>query len=135
MGGKKTKGRKRHIVTDVMGNLLSVNIHAANIHDTVGGCDTIAGAFNKYSTIEGVCGDEGYRKTFEEYVAKKNKKVDISKKIKQEWHVIPKRWCVERTFSWLNHDRRLSKDYEIVTSSAQNFIFISHFMTLLRRIA
>jgi putative transposase len=134
MGEKKIKGRKRHIVMDVMGNLLSVNIHAANIHDTVGGCETIDRAFEKYSTITGVCGDEGYRKTFEEYVAKQNKKVDISKKIKSEWHVIPKRWCVERTFSWLNNDRRLSKDYEIVTSTAQSLVYISHSATLLRRI-
>jgi len=118
-----------------MGNLLSVNIHAANIHDTVGGCDTIDAAFAKYSTILGVCGDDGYRKTFEEYVLAQNKRVDISKKIKPEWHVIPKRWCVERTFSWLNHDRRLSKDYEITTYSAQCLIFISHSATLLRRIA
>jgi hypothetical protein len=81
-----------------MGNLLSVNIHAANIHDTVGGCDTVDRAFEKYSTITGVCNDERYQKTFEEYVAKQ-KKVDILKKIKSEWHVIRKRWCVERTFS------------------------------------
>jgi transposase len=117
-----------------MGNLLSVNIHAANIHDTVGGCATIDGAFVKYPTILGVCGDDGYRKTFEEYVTAQNVKVDISKKIKTEWHVIPKRWCVERTFSWLNHSRRLSKDYEIKTCSAKSLIFISHSVTLLKRL-
>jgi hypothetical protein len=67
-----------------MGNLLSVNIYAANIHDTVGGCDTIECAFTKYPTLLGAYGDEGYRKTFEEYVSARNKKVDISKKIKSE---------------------------------------------------
>lgn len=117
-----------------MGNLLSVNIHAANIHDTVGGCDTIDGAFEKYSTITGVCGDEGYRKTFEEHVTSLGRTVYISKKIKPEWHIVPKRWCIERTFSWLNNDRRLSKDYEIATSTAQSLIFISHSALLLRRI-
>ena len=35
--GEKTKGRKRHIVTDVMGNLLCIHVHAANIHNTKGG--------------------------------------------------------------------------------------------------
>ena len=34
-GGKKVKGRKRHIVTDTQGHLLHVNVHAANTHDTV----------------------------------------------------------------------------------------------------
>ena len=33
-GGKKVKGRKRHIVVDTMGNLLAISVHAANIHDT-----------------------------------------------------------------------------------------------------
>jgi len=37
MVGKKVKGRKRHIVTDTMGNLLKVKVRAANIHDTVAG--------------------------------------------------------------------------------------------------
>ena len=40
MMGKKTKGRKRHIVTDIMGNLLCIHVHAANIHDTKGGVFT-----------------------------------------------------------------------------------------------
>ena len=40
MTGEKTKGRKRHIVTDTMGNLLCIHVHAANIHDTKGGVYT-----------------------------------------------------------------------------------------------
>jgi len=116
MGEKKVKGRKRHLVTDVMGNILAVAVHAANIHDTVGGCGVFEDAYDKYPSLEGVCGDEGYRKTFELLVATLCLKVEISKKIKPEWHVIAKRWCVERTFSWMNNDRRLSKDYEITTN-------------------
>ena len=81
---KKIKGRKRHIVTDTSGNLLAVKVHAANIHDTVGGCETFKKAVDKYSTIKGVCGDDGYRKTFEEYVEKLGLRVEISKKIKPE---------------------------------------------------
>ncbi|MBO1578174.1 transposase [Bacillus sp. XF8] len=44
-----------------------------------------------------------------------------------------KRWRVERIFAWLNHWRRLSKDYEVRKSSAESFIYIAHFATLLRR--
>ena len=118
-----------------MGHLLSVTVHAANIHDTVGGCETFLKALMKYPTIKGVCADEGYRKTFENYILALGKTVEISKKIKAEWHILPKRWRVERTLSWLNNSRRLSKDYEITINAEENYVYISHMSTLLRRIA
>ena len=61
--------------------------------------------------------------------------LDISEKIKpHQWEILPWRWVVERTFSWLNHSRRLSKDYEISISSAETIVKISHFRTLLKRL-
>jgi len=42
------KGRKRHIVTDMQGHLLHVKVHAANVHDTVAGCDVFEAALQKY---------------------------------------------------------------------------------------
>ena len=73
-----------------MGNLLSIVVHAANIHDTKSGI---------LCTKQELCRD-----------------VDISEKIKpHQWEKLPWRWVVERTFGWLNHSRRLSKDYEIGT--------------------
>jgi putative transposase len=134
MGGKKVKGRKRHIVTDTMGNILAVDVHAANIHDSPGGCSVMESAYDKYPSLDAVCGDDGYRKTLEEYATKMGLRVDISKKIKDGWHLLARRWCVERTFGWLNHSRRLSKDYEITTSAEKSFVFISHSHTLLRRL-
>lgn len=49
-GGKKIKGRKRHIVVDVMGNLLSVFVFAANYHDTTVGAIPALAAHNFYPT-------------------------------------------------------------------------------------
>ncbi len=136
MTGEKTKGRKRHIVTDTMGNLLCIHVHAANIHDTKGGVFTFEKALYRYPTIQSGCADSGYRgtfkNTFEEF---HNIRIDISMQIKEQkgFRVIPKRWIVERTFSWLNHLRRLSKDYEIKTVYAETMCIISHFHTFLRR--
>ena len=133
--GKKIKGRKRHIVTDVMGNLLAVAVHAANIHDTVFGIVPAVDALDNYPSIIKFCGDDGYRKTFENDVSTElGLSVDISKRIKPEFEVIPKRWAVERTFGWMNHSRRLSKDYEIRTYTAEAMIHISHSHTLLKRL-
>lgn len=117
-----------------MGNLLKVKVHAANIHDTVGGGDVFAGAVEKYPTIKGCCADEGYRKTCENIVLSLGKTIKISEKIKPKgWAILPQRWVVERTFAWSNNSRRLSKDYEITTKSAENMFIISHIHTLLRR--
>ena len=119
-----------------MGNLLFVKVHAANIHDTVSGKDVFIGALKKYPSIKGACADAGYRKTFENAVKALGKTVDIVERIKpKQWAVLPKRWIVERTLSWLNHSRRLSKDYEISVASEESLIIISHSATLLRRLA
>lgn len=92
-----------------MGNLLSIVVHAANIHDTKSGI---------LCTKQELCRD-----------------VDISEKIKpHQWEKLPWRWVVERTFGWLNHSRRLSKDYEISTSSEVAMVTISHIHTLLKRL-
>ena len=117
-----------------MGHILNVKVHAANIHDTVSGGEVFRGALSKYPSLTGCCADAGYRKTFESIVLSLGKTVKISEKIKpKEWMVLPQRWVVERTFSWLNNSRRLSKDYEISTVSAENMVMISHLATLLRR--
>jgi transposase len=136
MGGKKVKGRKRHIVTDTQGHLLHVKVHAANTHDTVAGCFVFEKAIQKYPTLKGVCADGGYRKTMEEFVTQVlQKTIEISQRITPGWSVLAKRWIVERTFSWLNHFRRLSKDYEISTKSSETFVMIAHSMILLKRIS
>ena len=78
----------------------------------------------------------GYRRTFVLDVEKLlHLGVDISEKIKpHEWEKLPWRWVVERTFAWLNQYRRLSKDYEITTSSAEAMVKIAHTQTLLKRL-
>ena len=109
-------------------------MHAANIHDTVSGCEVFKEAITKYPSLLGVCADAGYRKTMEEFVAKGlNKTIEISQRIVSGWAVIAKRWVVERTFAWLNHFRRLSKDYEITVSCAENYIMIAHAWGLIKR--
>ena len=133
---EKTKGRKRHVVVDVLGCLLSVVVHAANVHDTKSGISTAKRAYERYPSIQKFCADAGYRGTFVSDLKEQlDLDVDISEKIKpHQWEKLPWRWVVERTLSWLNHSRRLSKDYEISVSSAETMVKISHFLTLLKRL-
>ena len=121
---------------DVLGCLLSVHVHAANIHDTKGGITTAKRAYERYPSIQKFCADAGYRGTFVSDLKEQlGLSVDISEKIKpHQWEKLPWRWVVERTLSWLNHSRRLSKDYEITISSAEAMVKISHIHTLLKRL-
>ena len=133
--GEKTKGRKRHIVVDTLGCILAVVVHAANIHDTKAGIGPAQKAVKKYPTLQRFCADAGYRKSFEDAVQEQlGLGVDISEKIKPHaWEILPWRWIVERTLAWLGHSRRLAKDFEISTQSAEAIICIPHLHTLLRR--
>jgi putative transposase len=50
-GGKKVKGHKRHIVVDILGNLLHVKVHAANLSDTKNACEVLEGVADKYPSL------------------------------------------------------------------------------------
>ena len=121
---------------DVLGCLLSVDVHAANIHDTKSGISPAKQSHERYPSIQKFCADAGYRGTFVSEVKEQlGLEVDISEKIKpHQWEKLPWRWVVERTLSWLNHSRRLSKDFEISISSAEAMVKISHSHTLLKRL-
>jgi putative transposase len=125
-GGKQVKGRKRHIVVDILGNLLHVEVHAANLSDTVRGCEVLRRASEKYPSLEAFSGDAGYRGTAVRFVDKVlGLTLHISERIVDGFAVLPKRWIVERTFAWLGGFRRLSKDTEILTATAENMIRIA----------
>ena len=133
-GNKKAKGRKRHIVTDTLGNLLEVVSHKANIHDTKAAYLVLAKVKEKYSTIKKFIGDMGYRKTAKEFSEKElQTEFEISPKIKDENKVSPLRWIVERTFAWFNHYRRLSKDYEIRTLMQEGMIKLAMIRITIRK--
>lgn len=113
-------------MVDTLGNLIQVIVHAANLHDTKSGVDVLKAAAEKYPTIAAFSGDAGYRGTAVEFVESVLKlKLHISQRIKDAFAILPKRWIVERTFAWLGSYRRLSKDYEILTRSAENMVRIA----------
>ena len=131
---KKVKGRKRHIAVDILGNLLHVKVHAANIHDTKSGCDIFQKLSEKFPSIKAFSADAGYRGTSVEYVENTlHLKIEISKKIKDQFAILPKRWLVERSFAWINNFRRASKDFEILTLTAENIIRLAMIRILLKK--
>jgi len=125
-GGKRVKGRKRHLVVDTMGLMVDVAISPANVHDTRG-ATRILGRIAKwtYWKPEVVYADGGYGgRPFEEWIEQNlDGRVEISANlamITKRFVPAKTRWVVERTFAWFGDYRRLDKDHErlIVNSVA-----------------
>lgn len=125
-GWKKVKGHKRHIATDTLGNMLEVQVHAANVYDTNKGWQVCEKVAKKYPTVEAFSADQSYRGTTLGFVENTlGLRLDISSKPKEGFQVVAKRWIVERTFAWLGAFRRLAKDFEMLTSTSENMIRIA----------
>lgn len=136
-GGKKVKGRKRHIITDTMGLLLVVVVHAANIHDSKAALNVIKQLRGRFDRLVKIVGDGGYRGE----LVKKTKKmfgwileIVLRTDSSSGFQVLPKRWIVERTFSWFESYRRLAKDYEYHADTSEAMIQLSMIKLMLNRI-
>jgi putative transposase len=69
--------------------------------------------------------------------AKEGKKLDWQRHMPplQGYVALPRRWVVERTFSWLGQNRRMSKDYERLCTSAEAFVYAAMIRLMVRRLA
>ncbi|AMK79314.1 hypothetical protein A1342_09080 [Methylomonas methanica] len=136
--GKKTTGRKRHIVVDTMGNLLAACVHSAGIQDRRGARLLMIRLYALFATLSVIWADGGYSGALVEWTKQMFKwRLTIVKRtdaMQGKFVILPPRWVVERTFAWLGNSRRLSKDYERLTDTAEVFIKISEIHRLLRRI-
>lgn len=133
--GKKTKGRKRHIAVDTMGNLLSVVVHSAGIQDRAGARAVLVRLFCASRTIKTAFVDGGFSGALIEYgLAMFGWSMQVVKRTEQhKFVVLPKRWIVEWTLSWLGWSRRLSKDYELLPCNSEAFVKIAMIHLLPRR--
>ena len=136
-GGKKTKGRKRHIIVDTLGLLLAVAVHAANEHDSRSATKVCKLLKDRFNRLIKIIADGGYRG---ELIV--NTKISfglileviLRKDDSPKFQVIPKRWVVERTFAWFESYRRLSKDFEFLTDTSENMIRLAMIKLMLNRL-
>src|SRR5215208_858635 len=166
-GGKKVKGRKRHLLVDTEGLVLKAKVHAANVIDQEGIKPLLEGARRLFPRLSHLWLDAGYRgedkgrgwvekvlgwtvdlverprkpapenvlKAWAAEWAKEGVAVDWQKLIPPEgFQVLPRRWVVERTFSWIDQNRRMSKDYERLCASGEAFVYAAMSRLMLRRL-
>lgn len=137
--GKKIKGRKRHILTDTEGNLVRALIHTADIQDRDGAPMLLAEIVRDFPWLRHVFADGGYAgdklrqalAEFGQWTLEIVKRPDTA----AGFQLLPRRWVVERTFAWLNRNRRLAKDFEQTIASATAWLFIASVQCFTRRLA
>ncbi len=152
-GHKKLVGRKRHLLVDTEGFLLSVVVHAANIPDRKGGQRVLEATGEAFPRLQHSWADQGYTGTLVRWAEQehgwtvqvvypadrqiKRYAPDVLAELGDApgFHLIPRRWVVERTFSWLGRQRRLSKDDERLTSTEEALIYLVGIRLLLARLA
>ena len=135
---KQVTGRKRHVLVDTLGLLMSIVVTAASVQER-------DGARMVFTRLNGACKklrriwvDGGYRGApLADWVALRFRfvlQVVLRGEEQLGFAVLPRRWVVERTFAWLSFHRRLSKDYEVLTDTSETMIYIAMTRLMLRRL-
>ncbi len=135
--GKKVKGRKRHVLVDVLGLLVAIAVTAASVQDRDATPALLEAAKAVAPRLQKVLVDGAYTG---EVVAAAGRDTGVAVEMVRRpdikgFVVVPVRWVVERSFGWVNRDRRLSKDYERTTESSEAWIHLSFIRIMLRRLA
>lgn len=138
-GGKRIKGRKRHIVVDSMGLLLGVVVTAANVDDAQGAKAVLSQLLGQhFPRLAVLWADSKYHNYELEEWLDENARFTISvvkrSKRRHGFVLLPKRWVVERSLAWMERCRRNSKDYERLIATSAAMIQISMIQLLLHRL-
>ena len=160
-GGKQIKGRKRHLLVDTQGLLLKVKVHGADVMDRDGVALLLPPAPTKeqFPRLSHVWLDAAYngkeqgKNWIEQQLgwtaqivqhppkprgvwAPKGAVIDWAKILPPPgFHVLPRRWVVERTLAWLGQSRRLSKEYERLCESSEAMVYAAMARLMVRRLA
>jgi putative transposase len=135
--GKKVTGRKRHILVDTLGLLLSVVVHPADVQDRDGVKEVLRQARRSFPFIKRIFADAGYQgpKAAQAVTETGQWAMEIVKRTDvHKFVVVPKRWVVERTFAWTSRYRRLMREFERYARTTAAFFRLAMIRLMLRRL-
>jgi len=137
---KNTKGRKRFLLVDTLGLLLGVMLEPANCPERQGARTLLATVLADYPQLLKLWVDGGFNgPEFAAWVRTQHPTlvVEVVKRLAEVpgFHLLPKRWVVERTFGWLMHCRRPVRDHERTAACAAGWIYLAMTRLMLRRLA
>ena len=133
------KGRKRHILTDTIGLPVGMIVHPADVQDRDGAPDLLASVRHAFPWLRHGFADAGYAgdklrgalQKLGDWTIEIIKRSDAAK----GFVLLPRRRVVERTFAWLNRNRRLAKDVQATVESAVTWLYIASVKLMSRRLA
>lgn len=141
-GGKKITGRKRNIAVDTLGLLLAVVVTVASTDDAQAARPVMQQLTqSQQPRLQVVWADSKYHNHALRAWISRQKRIAWTLEVVRRppgakgFVLLPKRWVVERTFSWLGRWRRLSRDYEHRTESSEAMIQVASIGRMLRRLA
>ncbi|MGW9029964.1 IS5 family transposase [Streptomyces sp. NPDC055722] len=136
--GKKVGGRKRHVIVDTIGLLLVVLVTAASVQDRDGARPALEFLHELYERITLVWADGGYAGKLVDWAREKLQlTLEIVKRSDDAkgFVVLPRRWVVERTLSWISQHRRCVRDYERLPEHHEAMVLWSMTIVMRRRLA
>lgn len=140
-GGKRVKGRKRHILVDTLGLLIAVVVTAANVDDAEAAQDVFAQVKGRdFPRLEVVFADNKYHNhDLYDWLDRHRRPYDVEVVRRPAgatgFRPVKVRWVVERTLAWLGRYRALSKDYEHTPAGSETVIRLAAIHHMLRRLA
>ena len=133
------KGRKIHALVDTEGLPMRVVIHSAGMQDRDGAALVLNKIRNRFPWLQLVWADAGYHAHQVDTAVAKIPvlRLEIVKRSDnmKGFVVLPRRWVVERTFSWFGRNRRLAKDFENLAESLLAFVTLACIQIAIRRLA
>lgn len=132
---RRAVGRKRHALTDTDGRLLVAGISTADLHDSHGGIALLRASRGLFPFLAHCFADRAYRGERVGTATAIVVEIVAAEAGQKGFAVQPRRWVIERTFSWISRCRRLARDHEATPSSALAFFVLAAAMILVRRLA
>jgi transposase len=138
--GKKINGTKRHIAVDTAGLLLTVLVTAASVQDRDAARPLLWNLRKAFPAIKLTWADGGYAGKLVTWASSRLKPKLTLEIVKRPddlhtFKVLPRRWVVERTLSWITRHRRTVRDYERQAAHHETFIYWAMIIVMTRRLA
>ena len=138
--GKKINGTKRHIAVDALGLLLTVLVTAASVQDRDAAKPLLWNLRKAFPSVRLAWADGGYAGKLVTWAAGKLKpklKLEIVRRPDDlhTFQVLPRRWVVERTLSWITRHRRTVRDYERLPAHHETYVYWAMIIVMTRRLA